>query len=57
MISQTNTLPLTGLLQLVRPKQWVKNTFVLAPLVFAREFTDPASVANALIAFGLFCVA
>ena len=57
MISQTNTLPLTGLLRLVRPKQWIKNTFVLAPLVFAREFTDPQSVANALIAFGLFCIA
>ena len=57
MISQSNTLPLIGLLRLVRPKQWVKNTFVLAPLVFAREFTDPASVASALIAFGLFCIA
>lgn len=57
MISQSNTLPLTGLLQLVRPKQWIKNTFVLAPLVFAREFTDPQSVASALIAFGLFCIA
>ena len=57
MISQTNTMPLPGLLRLVRPKQWIKNTFVLAPLVFAREFTHPESVANALIAFGLFCIA
>lgn len=57
MISPSNTLPLVGLLRLVRPKQWIKNTFVLAPLVFAREFTDPVSVANALIAFGLFCIA
>ena len=53
MISQTNTLPLTGLLQLVRPKQWVKNTFELAPLEFAREFNDHQTLANALIAFGL----
>ena len=44
-------------MKLVRPKQWIKNTFVLAPVVFAREFTDPAAVANALIAFVLFCVA
>jgi decaprenyl-phosphate phosphoribosyltransferase len=46
-----------GLLKLARPKQWIKNAFVLAPLVFAREFTDPGAVANALIAFALFCVA
>ena len=45
------------LLKLVRPKQWIKNTFVLAPLVFAREFNDPGAVANALIAFALFCAA
>jgi decaprenyl-phosphate phosphoribosyltransferase len=57
MISQSKTLPLVGLLRLARPKQWIKNTFVLAPLVFAREFTHPESVANALIAFGLFCIA
>ncbi|HSS83974.1 MAG TPA: decaprenyl-phosphate phosphoribosyltransferase [Reyranella sp.] len=46
-----------GLLKLARPKQWIKNAFVLAPLVFAREFTDPGAVANALTAFALFCVA
>ena len=57
MIAQTNTMPVVGLLRLMRPKQWIKNTFVLAPLVFAREFTHPESVINALIAFGLFCVA
>jgi 4-hydroxybenzoate polyprenyltransferase len=57
MISPSNTLPIVGLLRLMRPRQWIKNTFVLAPLVFAREFTDPGAVANALIAFVLFCVA
>ena len=50
-------MPLIGLLRLVRPRQWIKNTFVLAPLVFAREFTNPDSVVNALIAFALFCIA
>src|SRR3977135_2484608 len=57
MLAPSNTIPVVGLLKLLRPKQWIKNAFVLAPLVFAREFTDPGSVANALIAFGLFCVA
>ena len=57
MIAQSNTVLAVGLLKLARPKQWIKNAFVLAPLVFAREFTDPCSVANALTAFALFCVA
>ena len=57
MVSHTNTLPVSGLLRLMRPRQWIKNTFVLAPLVFARVFTDPAELAQAFIAFGLFCIA
>lgn len=48
---------LPELLRLARPKQWVKNGFVLAPLVFAREFRDVPALENALAAFVLFCVA
>lgn len=57
MVAPTNTLPMIELLRLMRPRQWIKNTFVLAPLVFARVFTNPGLVADALIAFGLFCIA
>ena len=39
----------------MRPKQWVKNTVVLAPLVFTRELFELASMARAFAAFGLFC--
>ncbi|MDH3346674.1 MAG: decaprenyl-phosphate phosphoribosyltransferase [Desulfobulbaceae bacterium] len=46
-----------GLLQLMRPKQWVKNGFVLAPLIFAGEFTIPHSIAKSLFASFLFCIA
>ena len=46
-----------GLVRLVRPKQWAKNAFVLAPLLFAERFTDPAAVVAALGAVALFCVA
>ncbi|MDL0429714.1 decaprenyl-phosphate phosphoribosyltransferase [Marinobacter sp. TBZ242] len=46
-----------GLIKLMRPRQWVKNGFVLAPLVFAGEFLDPSSVSGALLAVALFCVA
>jgi len=48
---------LPELLRLARPKQWVKNGFVLAPLVFAKAFHDTGAVTHALTAFGLFCVA
>lgn len=48
---------LKGLLALMRPRQWVKNAFVLAPLLFSGEFHDPNSIVAALIAAGLFCIA
>jgi 4-hydroxybenzoate polyprenyltransferase len=57
MVAPANKIPAVELLRLMRPRQWIKNTFVLAPVVFARVFTNPALVADAFIAFGLFCVA
>jgi decaprenyl-phosphate phosphoribosyltransferase len=41
----------------MRPPQWVKNSFVLAPLVFARKLTSPEHVGRALLAAVLFCAA
>ncbi len=46
-----------GLLRLLRPKQWIKNSFVVAPLIFAHAFTEPASIRNTVIAVLLFCCA
>ena len=46
-----------GLLKLMRPKQWLKNGFVLAPLLFSRTFLDSGAVSHALLAALLFCVA
>ena len=43
--------------KLIRVKQWVKNGFVLAPLLFTSKFTDTTSVRSAVIAFVLFCLA
>ncbi|MEN6587387.1 MAG: decaprenyl-phosphate phosphoribosyltransferase [Sulfuricella sp.] len=45
-----------GLLVLMRPRQWVKNSFVLAPLVFAGEYLNLGAVGHALLAFLLFCL-
>ena len=57
MSSSASDGMIVGLIQLVRPRQWVKNGFVFAPLVFAREFTNPASIKLSLLAFALFCAA
>lgn len=43
-------------LKLVRPKQWVKNAFVLAPLIFAKELFLAEPVVLALRAFLAFCL-
>ena len=45
------------LIKLIRVKQWVKNGFVLAPLLFTGKFTNSTSVRSALIAVVLFCLA
>lgn len=44
------------LLKAMRPVQWVKNVFVLAPLVFGLELGSPVSLARAFVAFAAFCL-
>lgn len=48
---------LKGLIHLMRPRQWVKNAFVLAPLIFSGEFLNTSAISRALAAALLFCVA
>lgn len=45
------------LARLVRPRQWIKNAFVLAPLLFSGAFLNAGAVRQALMAVLLFCVA
>lgn len=40
----------------LRPRQWIKNLFVFAALIFAVKFTDIKSIENSLAAFALFCL-
>lgn len=44
------------LLKTMRPRQWTKNVFVLAALVFDRQLTRPIPLAHSLLGFVLFCL-
>ncbi len=46
-----------ALLQLMRPTHWLKNVFVLAPVVFAQQLTNVDSITRAAIALVSFCLA
>lgn len=48
---------LKQILKLIRPKQWIKNVFVLVPLVFSKTFTNPDSVFKAILALLCFTAA
>ncbi len=41
----------------MRPAQWLKNGFVLSPLVFAGKLLDSHLVVKEMLAFGAFCLA
>lgn len=45
-----------GLVRTVRPHQWVKNVFVLAPVVFAKEIFVADLLFHAAAAFAVFCL-
>lgn len=41
----------------MRPKQWLKNFFIYAALVFDHKLTDPTAFAHTTLGFGLLCLA
>ena len=49
-------LPLRDLLVSARPRQWVKNLFVLAPLIFGKRAMDLDAATAALWAAALYCL-
>lgn len=63
--SETATAPpafglaanLRGLVKTMRIKQWTKNSFVLAPLIFDGKLFQPDMLVKALLAFLCFCLA
>lgn len=48
---------LLGVFKLIRPKQWVKNGFVFAPLIFSGELLNSAALVQASLAAFFFCIA
>ncbi|HEX8989379.1 MAG TPA: decaprenyl-phosphate phosphoribosyltransferase [Rhodocyclaceae bacterium] len=48
--------PLTALLRLMRPHQWVKNGFVFVGLIFGHAWRDPTLLVAALLGFAAFCL-
>ena len=45
-----------ALLKTMRPKQWLKNVFVFAAVVFDQKLTKPVPLLNTVFTFGLFCL-
>jgi decaprenyl-phosphate phosphoribosyltransferase len=45
-----------GMVRTIRPHQWVKNVFVLAPVVFAKEIFAPYVLSRAAAGFFVFCL-
>ena len=48
---------LGALLRTLRPTQWAKNVFVLAPLFLSQKLDEPEAVKGSLLAFFAFCLA
>lgn len=57
IVNHSSLAQLHGLIRLMRPKQWIKNGFVAAPLIFSGEFLNLHALENTFIAFLLFCLA
>jgi 4-hydroxybenzoate polyprenyltransferase len=47
--------PLSGLIRLLRPKQWTKNVLIFAALLFSFELIRPETIIAVLSGFLLFC--
>lgn len=46
---------LIALVKSMRPRQWAKNFFIFAALIFDQKFTDPQALIGSVLGFILFC--
>lgn len=49
-------MALPPIIRLLRPKQWIKNGFVAAPLFFTPDKVNAASLLDVLAGFAVFCM-
>ncbi|MBI1792571.1 MAG: decaprenyl-phosphate phosphoribosyltransferase [Chloroflexi bacterium] len=47
---------LTALIKTMRPRQWTKNVFIFAALLFDKQFFSPSPFLKTLAGFALFCL-
>jgi 4-hydroxybenzoate polyprenyltransferase len=57
LTKDSTPMNLAAWIALLRPSHWIKNTFVLAGVFFAGEWTRPQALAHALIALVSFALA
>ncbi len=50
-------IPLGAIFRSTRPRQWPKNAFVFAPLIFAPKLTDWVADVRSILTFAIFCLA
>ncbi len=48
--------PLRAAIKTGRPKEWIKNVFVFAGLLFSGKFNQPHEVFEAILTFVAFCL-
>jgi 4-hydroxybenzoate polyprenyltransferase len=49
-------MSLRALIEAMRPKQWAKNIFIFAPLVFDQKLFHPTYLARTVAGFVLLCL-
>lgn len=47
---------LQGIIQLLRPKQWIKNCFIFAAIIFSGNFLNLKMLSYNMVTFFLFCL-
>jgi 4-hydroxybenzoate polyprenyltransferase len=56
MINQDNNLMVSSIWKTMRPNNWLKNVFVLAPLFISGSIANPESAGRTALVFVAFCL-